>query len=89
MELSKQDGRDVIYGDHPDWDTVEECVEDTSRWSIHHSGIFLHKPTSKHYSICWSVGATEMQDEQAFEHSAPEPVEVEAKEVITYEWVKK
>ena len=42
------------------------------------------------YSLDWSVGATEMQDESAFEHedsvTATEVVEVE---VLVKQWVNK
>lgn len=87
MKLTKEEGRDVVYEDHHDWETVESHVEDNSRWSIIHEGIFYHKPSEKYYSISWSVGATESQDERAFEYSEPIPIEVEKKQVTVDKWV--
>lgn len=88
MELTQEDGRDVVWGCHPDWVTVEEQITDTSRWSIHHSGVFHHIPSNKYYSMWWSTGATEYQDEQAFDGYDPEPVEVEQVEKVVKVWQK-
>ena len=77
MKLSEKDARDIVYDDHEDWHKVEEELVDTSRWSIMYEGVFLHKPSNKYYSLDWSVGATEQQDERPFEYCK----EVEATEV--------
>lgn len=89
MELTSEQGRAIVYGDDNDWDEVSgtrQIIENT-RWSIVHEAIFLHKPSGKHYSLVWSRGATEQQDESPFEYDEPEPVEVELKEVTRMEWV--
>jgi hypothetical protein len=51
-----------------------------------HVGIFKHIASEKFYRLCWSVGATEQQDEQPFEYDEPEPVEVEQVEELIKVW---
>jgi hypothetical protein len=87
MKLTRVEGADIVYNDHDDWERIEGEVIDTSRWSIHYEGVFKHKPSGKHYSLCWSVGATETQDEGPFDYDDPEPVEVVKKEVTVTKWV--
>ena len=90
MKLSKDEARAVIYGDATDWECMEENIDDTTRWSVIKTGVYKHIPTGKFYSTYWSEGATESQDERAFEHDEPEFCEVEPKEktIITYVAVK-
>ena len=85
MKLSKEDARSIVYDDHEDWSKVESEIVDTSRWSIMYEGVFLHKPSNKHYSLGWQVGATEQQDERPFEYED----EVEATEVVQVEKIVK
>lgn len=88
MKLTKEEGRDIVWGDHPDWDEQKgrEIVEQ-GRWNTVYSAIFKHKPTGKFYELCWSQGSTEMQEEHPFEYSDPEPVEVEEREVTVKKWM--
>lgn len=66
---------------------VNEVV-DTSRWSIIYELIFEHD--GKFWRTSYSVGATESQDESAWEYdSTVECVEVELKEVVTKQWKTK
>jgi hypothetical protein len=66
---------------------VEKEVSDTSRWSIHYDCIF--KLDGKFYSTYFSEGATESQDESAYEHEGDwvEVDEVEPKEVTVIRYV--
>lgn len=86
MKLTKEEGRELLQEDLDEWETVESQITYTSRWSIHHEGIFKHVPSNKYYSMCWSVGATEQQDEQAFEYDDPELTEVEPYDKIVKAW---
>ncbi len=45
---------------------VQDNIIDTSRWSNIHELIFEHE--GKFYETSYSEGATEMQDEQPWEH---------------------
>jgi predicted nuclease of restriction endonuclease-like RecB superfamily len=61
-------------------------ITDTSRWSIHHKIVFQHD--GKFYSIHYSEGATEMQDESPWEYEEDvDCTEVELKEVKVMKWV--
>ncbi len=89
MNLTQDEGRLVIYDDHEDFEVVKgtKHIIDQSRWYIVSEGVFLHKPSGKHYMLEWSVGATESQDESPFEYSDPKPIEVEPKEITVTKWV--
>ena len=90
MKLTPEEGRDIVWGDSEDWETIESYIEGTRRWSEDWVGVFLYKPSKKMYQLKWSVGSTESQDESAFDYSDPEPVEVWAvkKEAIRYTTVE-
>ena len=89
MKLTQEEGRMIVYGDHKDWEAVKgtKQITEHTRWSICYEGVFLHKPTGKHYELYWSIGATEQQDEQPFEYDDPTPIEVEKKTVEVEKWV--
>lgn len=59
-------------------ETVKDEIVDTSRWSIHHEIIFRDINEDKYYSVSYSKGATEMQEESPFDD---EPDDVEVSEV--------
>lgn len=83
MKLTSEEARNMVFGDHEDFNEVEINITDTSRWSILYEGVFKHLPTGKFYSTDWSVGATESQDERAFEYDDEvELVEVEETQVM-------
>ena len=70
----------------PDSAILDE-ITDTSRWSVHHRIVFKHD--DKFYETYYSEGATEMQDESAWEYDDEvECDEVELKEVTVVKWVK-
>ena len=88
MELTREEGRDVVYDDHEDWDTIETDIVGKTRWAVQKNGIFRHVPSGKFYSICWEIGATEYQDVQAFEYDEPELFEVHQVERTVKVWEK-
>ena len=64
---------------------VEDEIIDNSRWSIHHAIIFEH--AGKFYRTCYSVGATECQDESPWEYEDEvDCTEVVQKEVTVTAW---
>ena len=88
MKLTKEEGQSIVWDEHEDWEKVnDDKIIDQSRWSTVYEAVFKHKPSGKHYMLCWSQGSTETQDESPFEYSDPDPVEVEEKEVTVKEWV--
>lgn len=86
MKLTKKEARMVVYDDHSDFEVKEENIIDTSRWSIIKKGIFQHIPSGKFYSLEWSEGATECQEEKPFEYTEPELIEVEQVEKTVLMW---
>lgn len=83
MELTKEEGRMLVWGDLEGWEEIEQELVDTTRWSIIYSGVFQHTESGKFYQTSWSRGATESQDEGPFEYDAPELTEVELVEITT------
>lgn len=45
---------------------ISDKIKDTSRWSVHHEIVFQYD--NKFYKTYYSVGATEQQDESAWEY---------------------
>lgn len=88
MELTREEGRDIVCGDHEDWCQVEGTrrIVGLLRWSITVWGVFKHKPSGKHYSLEWREAATEQQTEQPFEYTDPAPAEVERVERTIQVW---
>jgi hypothetical protein len=83
-----------------DWETDEEPFPlkfklvhtdliDTSRWSNIHEVVYQDLNTSKYWHSTYSVGATECQDESAYENDGDEIefTEVVPKEVTVIEYV--
>lgn len=89
MQLTKEEGRDIVWNDHKDWKEVRREIVNHSRWSVGYVGVFLYKPSNKYYKLFWSIGATESQDERPFEYYDPKPVEVEKVIVKVAEWKPK
>lgn len=90
MNLTAEEARLIIYGDTSEWDEIERNTTDTSRWSVYFEGVFKHIPSGKHYTVDWSEGATEMQDEAPFKYAKDVAfTEVELKEVTIKKWVIK
>lgn len=90
MKLTGEEARNVVYDDHDDWKPVEGTEEQCghNRWTVDYTGIFQHIPSGKFYCFCWDVGATEHQEQCAYENQT----EVEAEEVVkkliqTEQWV--
>lgn len=64
----------------PDAKVISDVVEDTGRWSIHYRMVF--ETGGKFYETFYSVGATENQEERAYEY---DPDDIECKEVFPVE----
>ena len=85
ITFSKEVMADIAYNDCPEgFEKIEDKIIDHSRWSVIHQMIFSHN--NKFYSSTYSVGATEQQDEGAYEYA---PAEVKCQEVKQVERVIK
>jgi len=86
--LTPEEALSIVRDDHDDWKEIECNIVANSRWSIQKLGVFLHIPTQKYYEFGWSIGSTEMQNEEPYEYDKQvEVCEVVEKEVLRKEWV--
>lgn len=86
MKISLDKNYMVDNLDLPDSAILDE-ITDQSRWSVYHRIIFPYQ--GKFYEAYYSEGATEMQDESAWEYDETvECSEVELKEVLVKKWVR-
>lgn len=88
MKILKEEAELIVGEDHEDWKLVEEEIVDQRRWVTVFDGVFLHKPSGKHYSVEYEKGSTECQDDtEYFYGDEIDFQEVELKEVVTKAWV--
>jgi len=66
LVLSPEDARCAIFGDYPDMDVVLNEIIDQGRWSTYHRVVV--KYMDKFYSVKYSQGSTESQEEAPFEY---------------------
>ncbi len=87
--IPAEEARDIVYDEHPEWESEGSVqIVGTTRWCLVYSGVFLHKPSGEHYTTQYREGATESQDERAFEHVDEATfTRVVKKEVLREEWV--
>jgi len=55
--------KDIVWDDHDEYEVIENDMVDKSRWSVHYEVVFKELATGKFYSVGYSRGATEYQDE--------------------------
>ncbi len=89
MKFKKKDLQDMVYEGEGPLKIVDTTVSGHSRWSVEHSVVFKDTRTGKFYRSYYSVGATEMQDEQAYEYAENEVScrEVVSSKVETVVWI--
>lgn len=87
MKILKEEAIQIVQEDHFDWELIEEEMVDQRRWVTVFEGIFLHKPSGKHYSVSYERGSTESQESEYFYGKEIEFQEVEQKEVMKKVWV--
>jgi len=82
VKFKKEDLRKVAFGGTVDGMKLVHGPEliDTSRWRHHHEAVFSFD--GHLYSVYYTTGATECQDEAPFEY---EPNEIECQEVVPEE----
>lgn len=87
LNLSKEEGIYIIYGDSKDYKVIQDDIIDHTRWSVIHEIVIQRVSDGKYFKDSYSEGATEMQDESPYEYDDPEfkevfPIE---KTIIIYE----
>lgn len=69
--LTKIEAQEVVSDDSEAWEVVEEIDRGSGRWSAHKEAIFSprgKKEEGPWYSVTYSHGLTEQQDEAPFEY---------------------
>ena len=66
LKLLPEEGRRIIYGDHEDFEIIETKLVGNGRWSIDYE-IIVQRKDGKFFKSSYSEGATESQDERAYE----------------------
>ncbi len=85
-KIPRKTMRDILWSAHGG-EVVQDTITDKSRWSIHHRLVFKLEEDGLLYETDYSVGATESQDEQAWEYDDEvECHRVEAVEVMRVEY---
>lgn len=80
MKFEKTWLQNLLWEDVDDGEIIENKQIDNSRWSIHYRLVFEYQ--NRFYATTYAEGATEYQDERAFEF---EPDMIECKEVFPVE----
>ena len=91
MKLKSREASDVVYGESTDWELLEDTkqITDHTRWSVCSSVVAKHKESGRFYLFHYSEGATESQDESAFEYeNEVTPTEVALVEKTVEVWEK-
>lgn len=87
LNLTSEQGRDIVYGDDSNFVIVEDRIVGTRRWSVVYEIVVQRKTDGKYFKDNYRRGATEMQDESPYEYSEPNFTEVYpvTKTYIVYE----
>lgn len=90
MKLSKEDARELVWGDLDGWEVVGEPeITDQRRWVTVHECLFKHIESGSVFNMWWEEGSTECQETELFEYYDPELTEMVEKEVTHTIWVEK
>lgn len=76
LNLTSQQGRDIVYGEDSNFVTIEVKIVRTKRWSIEYEIVVQRKTDGKYFKDVYQRAATEMQGEQPYEYSEPNFTEV-------------
>lgn len=87
LDIDKEQAREIVWGEDDDFEIMQDEIVDNRRWSIDHRIVVKRKSDGRFFADTYSVGATENQDESAYEYSEPNFQEVFPIErtVISYE----
>jgi hypothetical protein len=87
LNLTSEQGRDIVYGDDSNFVTIEDKIVGTRRWSIEYEIVVQRKSDGKYFKDGYRRGATESQDERPYEYLEPNFTEVfpVTKTYIVYE----
>ena len=88
ITMSAEDASMLLMGDLEDWELIGDEIIGQSRWDTHHKAIV--KNEDKFYSMNYSRGSTEIQDNGFFGYcDTVELREVEPVKVVKIQYVEK
>lgn len=76
LKLTNEQARDIVWGETDEFTEISNKVVGTSRWSTIYEIVVQRKSDGKYFKDKYRVGATESQDERAYEHTNPNFTEV-------------
>jgi hypothetical protein len=76
LNLTSEQGRDIVYGDDSNFFTIQDKIVGKRRWSIEYEIVVQRKSDGKYFRDGYRRGATESQDERPYEYSEPNFTEV-------------
>lgn len=68
LKFTSEEARTIIDDDHENFEVIETNLVDSSRWSLIYEVVIQRKLDGKYFHSGYSVGATEGQDERAYEY---------------------
>lgn len=86
LNLTKEEGRMLVWGDLEGFKTIRDTIVETRRWSTTNEIIVQRVSDGKFFRDNYSVGSTEQQDEGPYDYSGPDFVEVVPVEVKVIEY---
>lgn len=87
LNITKQQAREIIWGDSAEFEIISDDIIDNSRWSIIHEIVVKRIIDGKFFRDHYQRGSTEQQDESPYEYSEPDFREVfpKLKTITIYE----
>lgn len=88
LKLTQQEAQNIVNEDHEDFHVIKDDITSTGRWTIYKDAIVKRISDGKLFKTSYSVGATESQDQYAYDYDEPIFKEVIPKEVVVikYAW---
>lgn len=74
--LTKEQGRQIIFGDTDDFIEIENEITSKARWADEHRIVIQRKSDGKYFADYYRTGATESCDERPYEWDEPNFTEV-------------
>lgn len=71
IRFTKEIARELEWGSDTRFEVVENVLYDSSRWALHYRLTIRRKSDGKFFQATYRRGATENQDEGAFEYTEP------------------
>ena len=76
LNLTSEQGRDIVDGDDSNFVIIEDKIVETRRWCDIYQIVVQRKSDGKYFKDGYCRGATESQDESPYEYLEPNFTEV-------------